>query len=201
MCRGCSQHPESCKVSALSELSSNRVSHTVSYVIESEPTRVSPSGKASASQADIRGFESRYPLHSEPEGPALFSVPGLFVFAGIFTFAFLRVAASGVRMSFGVPGIWAFPLRCGFPVPRLLDVGVLGIESGTFCSFLACVQRFLSFWALGMTENAARNLRGDKKRYTQPAKWRKTPRATSRYSASHAVQRRRGCFCTYNTRC
>ena len=26
-------------------------------------TRVSPSGKASASQADIRGFESRYPLH------------------------------------------------------------------------------------------------------------------------------------------
>ena len=135
-------------------------------------------------------------------GPGTVVVPGPFcVCRDFYVRLVLRVAASDVRMSFDALGIWAFPLRRGFPVPRLLDVGVLGIESGTFCSFLACVQRFLSFWALGMTENAARNLRGDKKRYTQPAKWRKTPRATSRYSASHAVQRRRGCFCTYNTRC
>ena len=43
-------------------------------VLESGPMRASPSGKASASQADIRGFESRCPLHrsSGPRTGALF---------------------------------------------------------------------------------------------------------------------------------
>lgn len=37
-------------------------------VIESSHTRASPSGKAMASQAIIRGFESRCPLHSSHHG-------------------------------------------------------------------------------------------------------------------------------------
>lgn len=38
-------------------------------VLESSGMRASPSGKATASQAVIRGFESRCPLH-ERQGPA-----------------------------------------------------------------------------------------------------------------------------------
>ena len=38
-------------------------------VLESSSMRASPSGKATASQAAIRGFESRCPLH-ERQGPA-----------------------------------------------------------------------------------------------------------------------------------
>lgn len=62
MCFICCQCAETCKVNTPVGRLSNMVSHKVGYVIESEPMRVSPSGKASASQADIRGFESRYPL-------------------------------------------------------------------------------------------------------------------------------------------
>lgn len=37
--------------------------YTTPYAVRGRHTRASPSGKASASQADTRGFESRCPLH------------------------------------------------------------------------------------------------------------------------------------------
>ena len=40
----------------------------VTFVLESVSMRASPSGKAVASQATIRGFESRRPLHKEQSG-------------------------------------------------------------------------------------------------------------------------------------